>query len=154
MFTVVSVNFLRWYDAAMTQLFGEVITAEYGKAEILIREDYDLEWGRVFWQEAVVQGLHGEIQPYQPPTPEELRAMMPPLETWRLDAALQLRDPSWDVAAKILTLPIQQRVVYNSQWKNKGSFMRLDDLVESGVRVWFSISPETMDEIWNEGLAF
>lgn len=79
---------------------------------------------------------------------------LPPLETWRIDAALQLRNETWDVAAKIATLPVQQRVVYNSQWRNKGSFERADDLVVNGIMVWFSISSPDMDDIWNEGLAF
>ncbi|WP_273794151.1 hypothetical protein [Brucella intermedia] len=74
MFTVVDTLMLQWADPEHKQLFGKVITKEYGPAEILIREDYDLEWGRAYWVEAM-NGAHGAIQEYAPPTepaPDEI----------------------------------------------------------------------------------
>ncbi|MGB3351132.1 MAG: hypothetical protein WBA85_20375 [Brucella anthropi] len=74
MFTVTDTIMLQWFDPEHIQLFGKVVTEEYGPAEILIREDYDFEWGRAYWVEAL-NGEHGEIQEYAPPTesaPDEI----------------------------------------------------------------------------------
>lgn len=45
MFTVIETIRLNWADSEHLNIFGKVITQEYGPAEIYIREDDDLERG-------------------------------------------------------------------------------------------------------------
>lgn len=150
MFTVIETKELRWANKEKTQLFGKVITKEYGPAEILIHEDYDLEWGRIYWKEAM-SGKHGKINKYVAPTLNEIRSGMTNLQ--RKDFRLKLK------AVGVNTSTIQTfleqiededlREDFEIEWEDETEFNRMDPFVVA-LFEYAGITPEQADIIWEE----
>jgi len=149
MFTVIETIRLNWADSEHLNIFGKVITQEYGPAEIYIREDYDLEWGRTYWKEAI-EGKHGTIHEYEPPSAEELREYMPPLE--RVEFRLRLKKAA--ITTTVINAAIaavadeELREDYEIIWEDGQSFGRLDSFVLF-VFEYAGKTPEQADSIWN-----
>ena len=149
MFTVFETIDLKWANPEKTFLFGNVITQEYGPAEILINENYDLEWGRTYWKEAI-EGKHGTIHEYEPPSAEELREYIPPLA--RPDFRLRLKKAA--ITTSVINAAIaavadeELREDYEIIWEDGQSFGRLDPLVLA-IFEYAGKSPEQADSIWN-----
>lgn len=148
---VIEVLSLKWLDAEQTRLGGDIVTAEYGPVPICITENYDVEYGRILWADALA-GKYGPINKYSPPpapTPQELRERMLPL------SALDLRDKmrsiglsSSTVAARVAEIDdTDMRDALSDYWERGTSYRRLDTRMEQ-LGSLLGLSPEEIDKLW------
>lgn len=107
----------------------------------------------------VITGERTEFEwepPYiAPPTPEEIRANMPPLARWRfntmIDRETGLRDK---INAAIEELPEQQRTIARNKLADVVDFIRIDTLFDLlGAHPDIGKTPEDIDTMWWGGLA-
>lgn len=149
MFTVIKAIKLYWFDPQHTILTGTVLTVEYGEAGIMIPPNYDLEWGRIFYDEAI-EGKHGDIAAYAPPSAEDLRKYMQPLA--RSEFRLRLKKAA--ITTTVINAAIaavadeELREDYEVIWEDGQSFGRLDPFVLV-VFDYAGKTPEQADSIWS-----
>lgn len=98
----------------------------------------------------------GWDDPYiEPPTPEEVRAAMPPLARWRfntmIDSEAGLRDK---INTAIAKLPEPQRTIARNKLADVVEFIRIDTLFDLlGADPDIGKTPEDIDTMWWGGLA-
>ncbi len=157
---IVTVVALRWLNAEHTLLGADVeFSHRTGVDPMCINANYDTQLGRELWDEAM-HGLHGEIAPYVPPpelTPEEQRALMPPLEKWRFDTIIDSRPGLRDKIETAIDRNISdllQRATLRNKFRSVTQFSRLDPMfpfLASDPDI--NISDLEIDEMWRQGLA-
>ncbi len=91
------------------------------------------------------------------PTPEELRALMPPLEKWRFDTIIDSRPGLREKIETAIDRNISdllQRVTVRNKFRSVTQFSRLDPMfpfLASDPDI--NISDLEIDEMWRQGLA-
>lgn len=107
----------------------------------------------------VITGERTEFEwepPYiAPPTPEEIRASMPPLARWRfntmIDSEAGLRDK---INAAIEELPEQQRTIARNKLADVQDYIRIDPLFDFlGAHPAIGKTADEIDTMWAAGLA-
>lgn len=111
-----------------------------GTVEVPLKPGDDYEWKNKKWVNV----------PPPEPTPEELRAMMPPLTPRQFRDALIDHDimPD-DVTAAISQIAdVKERAKALNAWEYTTSFIRTDPLIEQ-IGVLFSLDADDIDDMWN-----
>lgn len=88
----------------------------------------------------------------EPPTPEEIRANMPPLQKWRFETVLDNNNLQTAVTAAIGMLPQDERNMVMNKRLYSQEFFRTDPLFDA-LSSALGMTPEQVDNLWNEGLA-
>ncbi|MRN67962.1 hypothetical protein [Brucella sp. 10RB9213] len=90
-----------------------------------------------------------------PPTPEERRAMMRPLEKWRVDTIIDLEPGLRDkINAVIARWPDPKRTIAKNKLASVTEFYRIDPLFdELGSEAEIGKSPDDIDAMWADGAA-
>ena len=97
------------------------------------------------------------VEPEIPLTPEEQRALMPPLEKWRFDTIIDSRPGLRDKIESAIDRNISdllQRVTVRNKFRSVTQFSRLDPMfpfLASDPDI--NISDLEIDEMWRQGLA-
>ena len=105
------------------------------------------------------EAVGNEIEPYAEPilTPEEQRALMPPLEKWRFDTIIDSRPGLRDKIETAIERNISdllQRVTVRNKFRSVTQFSRLDPMfpfLASDPDI--NINELEIDEMWRQGLA-
>ncbi len=103
--------------------------------------------------------VNGKVEIYMPPplTPEEQRALMPPLEKWRFDTIIDSRPGLRDKIETAIDRNISdllQRATVRNKFRSVTQFSRLDPMfpfLASDPDI--NISELEIDEMWWQGLA-
>lgn len=111
------------------------------------------------WNEKIIAAAQtwrnqgGAIEPYAPPTQDEIRAVMKNLTArqFRLGLLQAGRSPD-QVEAAIAAIPDEtERNKAKIEWEYASEFQRQHPLIES-VSAALGLSPEDVDTLWNEAL--
>lgn len=155
--TVLSVSKLQWRDADHTALDCEVLFEELeqiGPIPFATNANADTDHGREIWEKAT-NGDYGDIQPFVPPTPEELRQEMPPLEKWRVDTIIDLEPGLREkINNAIEQMAEPNRTISKNKLSSVVEFYRTDplfDLIGSDPSI--GKSPDDIDDMWQAALA-
>jgi hypothetical protein len=105
-----------------------------------------------------VEDNNPQVLPYEPPpepTPEEIRAAMPPLAKWRVDTVIDLEPGLRDkINAAIEAMPEPNRTISKNKLASVTEFIRTDPLFELiGGDPSIGKSPEDIDAMWQAALA-
>lgn len=155
--TVVSVSKLRWRDQEHKALDCEVLFEEltgFGPIPFATNSDADTRHGREIWENAL-KGEYGKIGEFVPPTPEELRQDMPPLQKWRVDTIIDLEPGLRDkINNAIDKMPEPTRTVSKNKLSSVIEFYRTDPLFELiGSDPSIGKTPDDIDAMWQAALA-
>jgi len=155
--TVVSVSNPKWDNAEHTMLTADVLFQELealGPIPFTSTDNADTAHGVVVWQKAIA-GEYGPIADYVPPTPEQLRAAMLPLERWRLNTIIDLQAGLRDrINAAIEDMPEPGRTIARNKLADVQQYYRTDPLFDLlGGHPGIDLSPEDIDAMWADGLA-
>ena len=128
---------------------GDPVLENYpeGTIEVPLKPSADHQWQNGLWVYVAAQQ----------PTPEELRALMPPLEKWRFDTIIDSRPGLRDKIETAIDRNISdllQRVTVRNKFRSVTQFSRLDPMfpfLASDPDI--SISDLEIDEMWRQGLA-
>jgi len=111
------------------------------------------------WNEKVIAAAQGwrnqggVIEPYAPPTQDEIRAVMKNLTArqFRLGLLQAGRSPDQVEAAIAAITDEAERSKAKIEWEYASEFQRQHPLIES-VSAALGLSPEDVDTLWNEAL--
>lgn len=147
---IVDVVALKWLNSEHTMLGGTAVTTEFGSVPVCIHENYDLEYGRKLWDDALA-GKYGPIHDYIAPTQDEIRSWMNNLS--RKDFRLKLKNNG------VNTTTIQQfldqiededlKEDFQIEWEDETEFNRMDPFVVA-LFEYAGITPEEADKIWEK----
>ncbi|WP_420959371.1 hypothetical protein [Brucella sp. IR073] len=99
-----------------------------------------------------------DVAPYvppPPPTPDELRAAMPPLQKWRVDTIIDLEPGLREkINAAIEAMDEPNRTISKNKLASVTEFLRTDPLFELiGGDPSIGKTPEDIDAMWQAALA-
>ena len=116
----------------------------HGTVEVPMKPDADYEWQDGEWVHV----------PLPPPTPEEIRAAMPPLTARQLRLGLIGGGFSLSqVGQAIDAIPDEQhKAVAEIEWQYAAQFERLHPLIEQ-VGTSIGLTPEQIDAMWEQALS-
>ena len=128
----------------------ELLTEEYGWLEFTADPDDIEEIGR----EVHAQALQGPVAPYQPPTVEELRALMPALT--RRQFKLGLLENGISAQTVVQTIEAMpdgmDKEIARIEWDDATSFERLHPLVSS-IGGSLGLTEAQIDTMWTAAAA-
>lgn len=148
---VVDVVALKWLDAEHKLLGGTVVTSEFGAVPLCIHENYDVEYGRQLWTDAIA-GKYGPIFDYVAPpelTPDEKRALMPNLSARQLRLGLLHLGKLNDVPVAIGALPEPEKSQAQIEWDYASEFRRLHPLIVQLIPI-LGLTDEQVDPVWEQ----
>lgn len=91
------------------------------------------------------------VAPYEPPTPEEIREMMPPLQKWRFETVIALEGLKDDIDTAIENLPEPQKTIAKNKREFVPEFYRTDPLFDL-LGSLIGKTPEEIDTLWEQAL--
>lgn len=92
-----------------------------------------------------------EVKPYEPPTPEEIRAAMPPLQKWRFETMIDINGLREGIDQAIAGMPEPQRTIAINKRNYVPEFFRDDPLFEE-LGPALGMTPEQIDDMWEQAL--
>lgn len=146
---VQSITDLQWADAGNTVFTCKVVFKHMSGVQPFAATAADTEAHcRDIFQRGVA-GEWGAIHPFVPPTPEQVRANMPTLQKWRVEAIIDLHNLRAPIDAAIDALPEPQRTTARSKRQYVTEFSRVDPLF-SIIGQAVNKTPEEIDALWLE----
>ena len=91
-----------------------------------------------------------EAEP-EPPTPEQIRAAMRPLEKWRFETIVDVKKLREPINAAIAAMPEQERTVAFNKRNHVPEFYRDDPLFDA-LGPALGMTPEQIDIMWRAAL--
>lgn len=134
--------------------FTGVSNGERMRAEYILRDGDEFGSAPMFRQ--WVADNSPKILPYTPPpepTPEELRAQMPPLTPRQFRDALIDHDimPDSVTAAISQIADVKERAKALNAWEYPTQFVRTEPLIEQ-IGAIFNLTPEDIDDMWQAAI--